>query len=297
MQKRPYILSLLLSITLSGMLMGQVVITTNERGEKIKVYPDGRMEYFNGDPVETADGQPATYPIFKGYIEPLDGSINVNQEDLYLIAQRRAQLSSTAAELAAQRVREAEDNFSRLQASARATINDERQRDILQKQLAAAQRTLQISRQQLSESQSLAQQDQQLVTKGGFVEAFNTNRTQTKQSERRSATIRASADVSYAQLIPLTDNTAATAFEDVMRRPPRRACTVAFEGQDEELLQLRRDLTPEPLFSYTDERLRPYLQEREYLSCEAYLSSVGGYRFLTLNFTFAYPNAREAYGF
>ncbi|MEZ4986927.1 MAG: hypothetical protein R2795_18135 [Saprospiraceae bacterium] len=31
--------------------------------------------------------------------------------------------------------------------------------------------------------------------------------------------------------------------------------------------------------------------------CKAYLSSIGGYRFLTLDFTFAYPNAQEAYGF
>ena len=40
------------------------------------------------------------------------------------------------------------------------------------------------------------------------------------------------------------------------------------------------------------------MKDQEYLRCEAYLSSIaGGYRFLTLEFTFAYPNAKEAYGF
>ncbi|MEM1216154.1 MAG: hypothetical protein AAGJ82_10740 [Bacteroidota bacterium] len=297
--QKPRILHFLLVTVLLIPLVGaaQPVITTNEKGEKIKVYPDGHMEYFNGDPIETADGQQATYPIFKGYIEPLDGAINVNQEDLYHIAQRRAQLSNTAAELAAQRVQEAEDNLSRLQARWSEVGDNEHQRNILQKQLAAAQRTLNISREQWRESQSTAVTDQELVAKGGFVEAFNRNRNESRRSANRSAAIRAAADASYASLIPLTDNSAATSFEDVLRRPPRRVCQLAFEGQDEEMNQLRRDLVPEPLFSYTDERLRPYLQDREYLRCEAYLSSVGGYRYLTLDFTFAYPNAREAYGF
>ena len=52
------------------------------------------------------------------------------------------------------------------------------------------------------------------------------------------------------------------------------------------------------LFTYTDERLRPYLKDKEYLRCEGFLTSIGGgFRYLTLVFTFAYPNAREAYGF
>ena len=79
--------------------------------------------------------------------------------------------------------------------------------------------------------------------------------------------------------------------------PPRQRCQFAFEGQDTDIGSYRRDLEPQLLFTYTDERLRPYLQDKEYLSCEAYLSSVGGYRYLTLDFTFAYPNAQEAYGF
>lgn len=54
---------------------------------------------------------------------------------------------------------------------------------------------------------------------------------------------------------------------------------------------------PQLLFTYTDERLRVFLKEKEYLRCEGFLSASEGFRFLTLQFTFAYPNAREAYGF
>ena len=52
------------------------------------------------------------------------------------------------------------------------------------------------------------------------------------------------------------------------------------------------------LFSFTDEKLRMFLKDKEYLSCKGYLSSMdGGYRFLTLEFSFSTPNAKEAYGF
>ena len=59
----------------------------------------------------------------------------------------------------------------------------------------------------------------------------------------------------------------------------------------------RRQAERQLLFTHTDERLRPFLKDKEYMRCEGFLHTLGGYRFLTLEFTFAYPNAREAYGF
>jgi len=273
-------------------------IRENERGEKIIVYPDGRMEYFNGAPVVTDEGETqAVYPVFQGYIEPLDGAVDVNEADLFKIAQRRSQLSATAADLAHRRVAEAEDNLARLQAQAADPDLDETRRNILRKQLAAATRSLDQSRRLVEETAHAAQLDNELVEKGGYIEAFNQRRQQSRTADARSQSIRTVADQSYAQLVPLMDNTMATNYEDLLVRPPLRACQLAFSGQDPEASQYRRDVAPELLFSYTDERLRPYLKDKEYLTCAAYLSSVGGFRYLTLNFTFAYPNAQEAYGF
>ena len=274
------------------------VIRENFKGEKLKVYPDGRIEYFNGDPYEpTEEDGMLTYPVFQGYIEPLDGEVSVNEIDLYKIAQRRSQLSSTAAQLAEQRLTQAQQNLQRLQSNYDAAAKDEALQPILQKQLAAARRTLEQSQIQLNESQLVAQQDDQLVKKGGFIESFNQRVRENRLREANSLRIRSVSNQSYAQLIPLTNNTAASSFENLMLHPPLHECRYAFDGQDAETNRYRRDLQPELLFSYTDERLRPYLQDKEYLVCEAYLSSSGGFRYLTLNFTFAYPNAQEAYGF
>ncbi|MEL6656884.1 MAG: hypothetical protein AAFR36_10575 [Bacteroidota bacterium] len=278
-------------------LSAQPVIRENIHGEQIKVYPDGRIEYFNGDPYVPQDGENLQYPVFQGYIEPLDGEITVNQADLFKIAQRRSQLSVIAEDLAQQRLTEAEENLQRLEQRSKDVQANPEQVAIVDKQLAAARRTLDQSRRQLNESQLAAQADEDLVKKGGFVELFNQRRRNNQQNDDRSDRIKAASGQSYVQIIPLADNTAASSFEDLMVRPPRQRCSFAFEGQDAEVGTFRRDLESELLFTYTDERLRPYLQDKEYLSCEAYLSSVGGYRFLTLDFTFAYPNAQEAYGF
>lgn len=291
-------------VALIGLLLlpllshGQIVIRENAKGEKLKIYPDGRIEYFNGDPYEPTEGEDLlTYPVFQGYIEPLDGEISVNEIDLYKIAQRRSQLSSVAADLAQQRLTQAQDNFQRLQSRYNQAGNDASARNILLKQLEAARRTLEQSQIQLNESKQAALNDEQLVKKGGFVESFNQRVRENRLREANSQRLRTASTQSYAQLIPLTNNTIASSFEDLLLRPPSRECRYAFDGQDAETNQYRRDLQPELLFSYTDERLRPYLQDKEYLVCEAYVSSVGGFRYLTLNFTFAYPNAQEAYGF
>lgn len=300
MQISPNKTALLILLLVFGMgmqLLAQAVIRRNIHGEQIKVYPDGRVEYFNGEPYVPAEGESFQYPVLQANIEPLDGEIILNQADLFKIAQRRSQLSGVAKELAQQRLTEAEENLQRLEERRQQSLSNPEQVAIIDKQLVAARRTLQQSQIQLNESQQAAQADEDLVKKGGFVELFNQNRRNREQNDARSARIRAASGQPYSQLIPLTENTAASTYEDLLLNPPRRSCSFAFEGQDMEAGSYRRDLESELLFTYTDERLRPYLQEKEYLDCKAYLSSVGGYRYLTLDFTFAYPNAQEAYGF
>lgn len=273
-------------------------IRENEKGEKIVVYPDGRMEYFNGDPVLDENGKPMrTYPVFNGYIEPLDGDISVNEADLFKIAQRRGQLSAEALELAQQRVQEAESNLEQIKQELSQASKGSVHYANLQKQQKAAQVTLQQSVREVMEAEQMTKNDEELYAKGAYIEAFNKRQRLSQAKEQKNKLIRNAADQSYQQLIPLMDNSIASKKEDLLTRPPHSNCSFDFEGQDPDRNQYRRDVKKELLFTYTDEDLRPYLKEKEYLVCEAYLSSLGGYRFLSLSFTFAYPNAREAYGF
>jgi hypothetical protein len=276
-------------------------IRTNSEGEKIIVYPDGRIEYFNGEPV-TRDSllgptDAPLYPVFKGYIEPLDGEIQPNEADLFKIAQRRAQLSTAAAQIAENRLEQALENLQQTEARLAAISPSAEEYPVLQRQAEAARSALAQSRQEAQEADQLANTTEQLVSKGGFVEAFNARQRAYQDAENRSRKLRLAADQNYAAVLPLVENFVASTRRDLLRFPPSRVCKFSYEGEDEDRQAFRRDTEPELIFTYTDERLRPYLKEKEYLRCEAALTSVGGYRYLQLEFTFAYPNAREAYGF
>ncbi|MEL6864473.1 MAG: hypothetical protein AAFP19_08645 [Bacteroidota bacterium] len=84
---------------------------------------------------------------------------------------------------------------------------------------------------------------------------------------------------------------------NVMLDPPQPACEFAFDGLDEFSGRRRRDLAAKRLFGFTNDRLRPYFKDRDYINCMGYLSSLtGGIRYLTLTFTIASDLAQREFG-
>lgn len=280
-------------------------IRKNNEGETIIVHPDGTWQfysdYLNGSTQRNAaEGSDATsYPIFEGTIEPLDGNIKITEQDLFKIAERRSQLAVEAAEIAQLRWQKAQE--------ARAAIERELQQllsngqatqeavEQLNTRLKLASRTEQESQIEAQSATRESSRAENLIAKGQFVNAYKAE--QKKRMEVRAARREAYKARSYDQALPLTDNYVGTNQQDLILNPPARNCEVAYEGIDSKTGNFRKDLTQEFLFSHTDDRLRAYLKDKEYLRCEGHFSANGGYRYLMLEFTFAYPNAREAYGF
>ena len=73
-------------------------------------------------------------------------------------------------------------------------------------------------------------------------------------------------------------------------------CLVNSEKTDDFTQKKRIDLGKQFLFSYTDEKLRPFLKGQELLICDASLTSLGGFSYLNLSFNIASPNARDNFG-
>lgn len=302
----------LISLILSGILpisqLQAQVIRDNDKGEKIIVYEDGSWQYFSdyssgGTEIfkaEDAARKNRKYPVFKGEIEPLEGDIDVTQEDLYNIASRRAQLAKEAVEIAQERADKAKQAREQIQeellrTQRSASADPQNIKHLTTRLKAAKNMELETARESLLAQQE-AQKAEDLTVKGGFVEAFNLNQ---KRKRRQSTTTTQLPNNTAASFnIPLSDNSqAVTGKRDLLLYPPRPACQMSFEGKDDRTGQWRREVKKELLFTHTDDRLRPFLKDKEYLKCEGHFTSLGGYRFLALQFTFAYPNAREAYGF
>lgn len=282
-------------------------IRKNNKKETIIVYPDGSWQYYtdylNGEeqrnPADKAEPT-NNYPVFDGTIEPLEGNIKITEEDLFKIAVRRAQLAGEAAKIAQMRWAKAEQARAaterELQQAMVTGRADQAVIEQLNTRLRAAIRTEEESRMEAQNAVKESDRAEFLTQKGQYVVA-----AYKEQQKRRMAGQAVRRDAyktrAYEQALPLTDNYAGINQQDLILNPPTKPCEVEFEGIDPKSGNFRKDLRQEFLFSHTDDRLRVYLKDKEYLRCEGYFSENGGYRYLTLEFTFAYPNAREAYGF
>ncbi len=305
MQFRKFLyLSILCFSFLSTGLYGQV-LRTNDKGEKIIVYPDGTWEYFNKSKntmPKSADAASNDYPTFSGEIAPLDHAIELTEEDARKMATRHVQLAKEAAEIAQQRADDARYNRKKLEdyLNRNRQAGNLTQEDIerLSQQIAAAKQTENRTRTEANLAQQEVAKSEQSIEAGTFEQEFQNTFQARSGGEGPAASSLASNDQFYQQL-PLIDfSVSSSPFNHQLKTLPKKQCKFDFEGKDPVNGQFRRDLERETLFTYTDERLRLYLKDKEYLQCDAFITRLSGnIHFLSLEFTFAYPNAREAYGF
>lgn len=298
---------------LLGNILEAQVLRENEKGEKIIVYPDGTWQYFQdlnqGDtplPSDQATSNGETtnnYPIFEAHVEPLDGPVSVTEEDIFKISIRRSQLAKEAAQIAEERAEKARLQRlaleNDLQQAQRTTPGDANLIKQLNIRLNAAKKTERETNVEARQAMLESNKAEELTEKGNYIAAFNKDQLARKSQAKLIRTRSLAAYASYGDLLPLADNFVGLLPEDnLMINPPEQECKIAFEGKDEYSGMWRKDVQQQLLFTHTDDRLRLYLKEKEYLRCEGFITSLGGgYRFLSLQFTFAYPNAREAYGF
>jgi len=295
-------ISLLCSIFVIVNLNAQE-IRTNENGEKIIVYPDGKWEYFDQsknaqrDSLGLADAESNRYPTFSGNVSPLENPISFTEEDARKIAIRHAQIARDASSIAQRRAEDAKYNRQKLESLLKSENIDPQQAEQLNKRLELAiqteQRTVKEAMLAMQEYENAESDLQQ----GRFNEEVEEEITAREAFEADKTRSFANLDKFYQEL-PVMDLPFETAYNGGVRQQSEKECIYDYEGYDKMNGLWRKDLRRETLFTYTDDRLRMYLKDREYLKCEAFMTSLGGgYRILSLRFSFAYPNAREAYGF
>lgn len=286
-------------------------IRTNERGEKIIVYPDGTWQYFTNfgvpsdalfDPQDSPDYKTTEtggkYPVFTGKVLPMNNVYVSTDEDARKIFIRRSQIAQEAVQIADQRAREAVQNREKLEQelaqAKRSGASAETQRNLAIR-LEAARKTERETAQEAMQARSASQDAADLTRKGNYLDEL-TKITAAEINQPRSS--EPLLEDFYQNVVALDEATGDVRNRNnVMVNPPHNVCDVAYEGNDESTRQWRRDMQQELLFTHTDERLRVYLKDKEYLRCEGFLTTMGGFRYLSLEFSFAYPNAREAYGF
>ena len=84
---------------------------------------------------------------------------------------------------------------------------------------------------------------------------------------------------------------------NALYNPPAPKCNIEFDGIDEFTGKKRRDVAAKQLFAYTSDRLKPYLKEKDFITCNANVTRMeGGLRFLFLEFIINSENAQREFG-
>ncbi|MEL6357172.1 MAG: hypothetical protein AAFQ37_09615 [Bacteroidota bacterium] len=283
-------------------LLAQDIVTHTD-GSKIIVYPDGTARYFStGELVEDYNGSDgaSSYPVIAVKIEPLSTTINITENDLRQIATRRLQLATEAEELAEERARAAADNRQRLEAKLGVAKSDAdyTTSSRLQRQVLLARKIEKESAEELIEARLQLNEAKNTLDQNRYVQAYNESRR--RRRERSSRGVRNEEALPHARRLLGIAAAGFTGYGKTVTqyaRLPDFPCRLAFEGPEASTGQHIRASRPELFFTHTDESLRPYLQGKEYLSANAYVHSRGGYSYLTLNITFANPNAIQTYGY
>jgi len=293
----------------------QYFLRENEKGEMLIVFPDGRWQYFNRyqqgdrelfDPADGRQGAAAgdfdRYPVFSGRVAPFEEPVAMTEEIAHKILSREAELARSAVQITRERTAEATNQRLRLEqeltAAQRHRFSPEQIRQ-LEIRLQAARQTEQATLREAQQAERDYSEAEAFASRGNYQEVLRGTRPDPGAGTARPSGSDLLTGNFYDNIAFLDkESTAAGRRFSTLIHPPPPDCRLAFEGIDEQSRLQRRDVQKQLLFSHTDERLRLYLKDKDYLRCEGYLTSLaGGFRYLSLEFTFAYPNAREAYGF
>ncbi|GEM_PF-1019756 len=296
-----FILIMWAGLLISSMPVGVAQeLRTNDKGEKIIVYPDGSWRYFN---------------------DPL-GNNTLYDKDGNPIALDEVQLSDQPqVEVPAREELLTKEAYQKLVMSWR---DKRRIQTELLRQLAQAEQERKEARQQLvllRSSEHASKKDRRKVeeafeaAKAHYGELADRLRQLEKELDELGRLLRSDSkkwrtwlEEDERKLLPLHQEEAThkptvhiyaqyRPEHDVVLYPPKPPCAYLYEGRDEVSGTLRRDVKPQLLFAHTPSGLRKIMRGKNYLEAYGHLAAItGGYRFLVLDIAVASKAAPQAFG-
>lgn len=84
---------------------------------------------------------------------------------------------------------------------------------------------------------------------------------------------------------------------DVMYNPPQEGCNLAYDGVDEFIGKKRKDVERDVFFTFTNDDMRRYMKQEDYITCEGNLTQIkGGILLLNLFITVNTTDAQRSFG-
>jgi len=307
--RKNFLLSIFGMLVLAQPASAQEIIT-NDRGEKIIAYPDGRWKYFHKEENESLLFDESDGEGEEETISDIDEAKALNHSEVSLkeaiLAAERARASEKrlARELVSVQLKKKklELNFDVLREEG---MTPESELDLLRLQL---QKTYRVEDYLLNQHIEI-EREADILEKMIFMKMDRRDRMLANQREagkqKDGSSKKLKEEIGVGEFVPEVTSPQPPEkrfkeydpAEDLIRHPPPLECRMLFVGKDEFTGKLHREVAPQIFFNHTPDALRKYLPNTEYLTCLGNLVSMeGGFRFLNLEFIIVSPNAKRSFG-
>ena len=274
------------------------VVKTNEKGEKIIEYPDGTWKLF----VEEGTGDPLGVSPDKNnpWQEPDPEEEAKKKAIRYaeLLSADAAQLQNYAQAARKQRLQMDEEMDDMKAHPAQYTSKDIQ---AMEHNLSTQKERENMAFSLYSQATRLAQDAENMIflkpkKRDKAIKHLELDKARFDARMQMLADLETPAQETSGPIVEKTYK-AYDPQKDTRLNPPPYACVFTHNEVDKFSGKMRRDLKPVILFTYTPKDLRPFLRDREYITCRGYLADLSdGLLFLSLEFSIASNNAQAAFG-
>lgn len=277
-------------------VMYSQVVRTNEKGEKIIEYPDGTWKPFVEEGAEDPLG---AAPPPREWEEP-DPEEAARKKAIQIAETLNAEamrLGNFAEETGRKRI-QLEEELSDMRANP--DLYPSREVDEKQRQLNLEKEREKLASELYDQAIHLARDAELLI----YLKPKKRDKqmklleTQKGQLDAKKTMLSGAQPEPVVPAVPPAKVYAVyDPAKDTRLSPPAYPCAFTHKEVDKFTGKLRRDLEPALLFTHTPKDLRPFLRDREYITCRGYLADLSdGLLFLSLEFSIASNNAPASFG-
>ncbi len=309
MQVRIFLHFLLITfyILISTQVLEAQRIEINKKGEKIVLFPDGKWEYFdktNPSHIEIDEDDKSSQITSPISILDEQTSKGEDEQDRY-----ENLLSDAEDKLALAQEIESDVKFSKilleeeLEDLKKDGNDTEEKVDAIKRQLKLVKA---LEKDAKKKTKKAKKELEKLKKQGKIVHKPTKRKSQKKKSKARKKQKAVEKELQALKYTYQEDGSfyiASKKFEkysienDVMYNPPQEDCKIAFDGVDEFIGKKRKDVERSLFFTYTDDDMRRYMKDDEYISCEGNLTQIkGGVLLLNLFITINTTDAQRSFG-
>lgn len=274
-------------------------IEFNSQGEKIVLFPNGTWEYYDKtNPTHISAEEEAKEGEIASPTDILDEQTSKGGDNA--MERYQALLDEAEERLALAEENESDVKFSKIliEEEIEDLKNDDEATDEQYNQLKEQLKLAKLLEKDAKKETKKAKKELEKLKKQGKIIQKSSKRKAKRRKKNKSAEPSKNTGREDGTFYLASKKFKKYSIDkDVMYNPPQQECNLAFDGIDEFIGKKRRDVERDVLFTFTDDNMRRYLTDDDYIICEGNLTQIkGGVLLLNLFISIKSSDAPRSFG-